>query len=100
MDYKFQTTFWADFNIAEVFGEKAIRDTAKRAFEEWKDNTVYLTELIMVLNHKCWDFYSRNNYALSDLYSELYYMYNEKALDYLEEQGNQDSLTYYIRTLD
>ena len=49
--YELQTTFWEDFSIADRFGLSAIQDTFKRAFEEWKNNYKYLTELILVLNH-------------------------------------------------
>ena len=45
------TTFWDDFTIAEAFGGNAVRDTFNRAFDEWKGNYKYLTELVMVLNH-------------------------------------------------
>lgn len=44
--YELQTTFWEDFSIADRFGLSAIQDTFKRAFEEWKNNYKYLTELI------------------------------------------------------
>ena len=52
---------------AERFGAEAIRDTFKRAFTEWKHDYKYLTELVMVLNHKCWQFYQN-----VDAYSKLY----------------------------
>ena len=100
MDYQYKTTFWTDFDLAEVFGEESIRSTAERAFEEWKDDIVYLTELVMVLNHKCWDYYYRGDDELSKLYEELYYDYDEKAMDYLQLCNRNDDITYYIRTLD
>ena len=50
--YKPFTTFWQDFSIADVFGKEAVMDTFQRAFEEWKNNYVFITELVMVLNHK------------------------------------------------
>ena len=50
--YKPMTTFWQDFSIADAFGVAAVEDTFKRAFNEWKGNYKYLTELVMVLNHK------------------------------------------------
>ena len=55
--YKVQTTFWEDFTIADFFGVKAIQDTFDRAFGEWKKDYKYLTELILVLNHKIWQHY-------------------------------------------
>ena len=46
------TTFFEDFSIADHFGIAAIRDTYKRAFNEWKNDYKYLTELVLVLNWK------------------------------------------------
>ena len=50
--YELQTTFWNDFSIADRFGLSAVQDTFNRAFEEWKEDYKYLTELVLVLNHK------------------------------------------------
>ena len=58
--YQPKTTFWMDFSIADKFGIAAIKDTYNRAFKEWKTNHVYLTELVMVLNHKIWQWYQIN----------------------------------------
>ena len=58
--YNVQTTFWEDFSAADIFGLSAIQDTFNRAFEEWKGNCKYLTELVLVLNHKIWQHYKRN----------------------------------------
>lgn len=48
--YETFTTFFEDFTIAEYFGVNAIKDTYNRAFNEWKNDYKYLTELVMVLN--------------------------------------------------
>lgn len=47
--YKPKTTFWEDFSIADAFGGAAVADTFKRAFKEWRNDVVYITELAMVL---------------------------------------------------
>ena len=52
--YETFTTFWQDFSIADRFGVAAIKDTFTRAFNEWKHDYKYLTELVMVLNWKIW----------------------------------------------
>ena len=57
--YNVQTTFWEDFSAADIFGLSAIQDTFNRAFEEWKGNCKYLTELVLVLNHKIWQHYKK-----------------------------------------
>lgn len=54
---EFSTTFWDDFSIADAFGVGAIKDTYNRAFKEWKSDYRYLTDLVIVLNHKCWYWY-------------------------------------------
>lgn len=94
--YESQTTFWSDFSIAEAFGYDAIVDTFNRAFEEWKDNYVFITELAIVTNLKCWDWYEYGNEEWSKFYADAYYQCREYALDHLK--GNE--LVYYINTTD
>ena len=72
------TTFWDDFSIADVFGASAVKDTYKRAFNEWKTNYKYLTELVMVLNHKIWQHYQKNE-TLATLYDTLWREEDEGA---------------------
>lgn len=93
---EFSTTFWQDFSIADAFGVKAVKDTYKRAFEEWKSDYRYLTDLVMVVNHKCWQHYDLGNTELSQLYSDLYY----KADAYACENLKGDELSYYFRVTD
>lgn len=94
--YEPQTTFWQDFSIADRFGAYAIVDTYNRAFNEWKTNYIYLTELVMVLNHKCWAFYHLKKNDLCELYKSLYERADEYALDNLKGE----ELEYFIRTTD
>ena len=95
MDYECKTSFWDDFTIAENFGKNAILDTYKRAFEEWKDDYIYLTELVMVLNHKIWQWYERNE-LVARIYNDLWEKTNEYAWNTLKG----DELTYFYRTTD
>lgn len=90
-----QTTFWEDFSIAEDFGLDAIRDTYERAFNDWKTNHIYLTELAMVLNWKCWA-YAPHSDAYSQLYAELFY----KVDDYAWANLKGEELEYYYRITD
>lgn len=94
--YETFTTFWSDFTIAEKFGTDAIRDTFQRAFAEWKCDYKYLTELVMVLNHKCWDFWRIGNMRYSEVYTNLYY----EAADYAVENLKGEELDYYWRITD
>lgn len=97
MDYK--TTFWTDFTIAEKFGEDAIKETAKICFNEWKTNIEYLTELIMVINHKAWYWHEKNDKYM-ELYSNLYYKYDNRAIKYIRKNMSEKDLNYYFLTLD
>jgi hypothetical protein len=71
MGYLLQTTFWEDFTVADRFGVKVVKDTFKRAFNGWKDNYVYLTELAIVMNWKLWEHYENKNNELAMLYREF-----------------------------
>lgn len=95
LGYKPKTTFWEDFYIAECFGTKAIKDTFNRAFEEWKADYVYLTELVMVLNHKIWRYYGRN-----DEYARLYDYLWKRADNYAVNNLKDDELRYFLRVTD
>lgn len=90
------TTFYLDFSIADKFGLEAIKDTYKRAFEEWKTNFRFMTELVMVLNWKCWEWHDSKNIEKSELYGNLYYELDEWCLDNLKGK----ELEYYISTID
>ena len=96
--YKPVTTFWQDFSIADRFGAGAIRSTYIQAFKEWKGNYKYLTELVMVLNHKIWQHYDPDalENPLAEVYNELWGAADSWAMDNLKG----DELSYYIQTLD
>ena len=93
--YVMTTTFWEDFSIADRFGEKAIKDTFNRAFLEWKDNYIYLTELVIVLNHKIWQHYQKND-AYAELYNDLW----EKADNYACTHLKGDELRHFYQITD
>lgn len=93
--YETITSFWSDFTIADRFGVSAIKDTYKRAFNEWKDNYKYLTELVMVLNWKIWQFYEKNNQ-----YAEVYNKLWEEADAYACNNLKGDEATYFFWTTD
>lgn len=93
--YKPITTFWDDFSIADSFGISAIKDTYKRAFEEWKGNYKYLTELVMVLNRKIWYWYWKDE-MIARVYNDLWMECDEYAYDNLKDE----EFNYFIKTTD
>ena len=93
--YKQITTFFQDFSIADNFGVNAIRDTFNRAFKAWKKDYKYLTELVMVLNWKAWQ-WNEENEDFANVYQELW----EKADAYACENLKGEELSYFYRTTD
>ena len=93
--YETITTFWDDFTIADFFGISAVKDTYRRAFNEWKSDYKFLTELVMILNWKIWQHYQTNE-PLANVYNDLWMEADEYACDNLEG----DELMYFYRTTD
>lgn len=98
--YKPITSFYRDFSIADAYGIDAIKDTYKRAFNEWKSDYKYLTELVMALNWKIAEHYKEDgteeDNKIAKLYSELW----EKADNYAVENLKDEELKYFYRTTD
>lgn len=93
--YQPKTTFWSDFSIADAFGEKAIKDTYKRAFNEWNTNVEYITELCLILNWKIW-FWNEQNEDIAGVYNALWKECDAWCMDNLKG----DDLQYFLRTTD
>lgn len=91
-----ETTFWSDFTIADKFWTSAVKDTFQRAFDEWKSNYKYLTELVMVLNWKLREHYDKWDKALAKVYESLWMQADEYAVDNLKD----DELSYFLNTTD
>ena len=92
----FTTTFWQDFTIAEMFGEEAVQDTFDRAFAEWRDNYLYLTDLVVVLNHKIWQHYNAGRERLARLYDKLWREADSYGYNHLKGK----ELEYFWKVLD
>ena len=93
--YRLFTTFFEDFSIAEAFGVSAVRGTYKRAFNEWKSDYKYLTELVLILNWKIWEHYKEDK-KYAEVYNELFNEANNYARDNLEG----DELLYFFNVTD
>lgn len=94
--YEFKTSFWTDFSIADHFGANAIKETFRSAFNDWKNNYVFLTELVIVLNWKSWEHCETGREDLSKLYVSLW----ELADAYAAENLKGEELSYFYRTTD
>lgn len=90
-------TFKMDFTIADMFGGiPAIKDTYKRAFDEWHDDYEMLTALVVALNHKIWEHYHANNHEFAKLYDQLWRTADEYAMTHLTD----DALAYFLEVTD
>lgn len=95
LDYKFESTFWEEFSIAEEYGAEGIREHYNIVFEQWKDNLKYLTELTLVLNIKIFLWYKVDD-SIGQTYDQLWKETDGYAMDTLKG----DDLHYYLHTLD
>lgn len=91
-----KTTFWNDFEIADVFGAYAVQETYDRVMKEWADDYEYLTELALVLNHRLWMHYGNNNETLAKVYDRLWRKTDAYAIAHLKG----DELRYYVEVTD
>ena len=94
----YETTFHMDFDIAEHFGMKGVKDTFKRAFKEWKKDIEFVTELGIVMNERCWFWDQHGQEELSKYYAERWYEiedYVYKAKCFKEEDRN-----YFFKMTD
>lgn len=94
------TTYWKDFSIADQFMYKEknpIQDTYKRALEYAKTDYKVFTELVLVLNHKIWQWYETDN-NIGLIYNDLW----RKAVNLFYEtfENNEEAISYYYRTTD
>ena len=95
LDFKFESTFWEEFSIAENYGSEGVREHYKVVFDQWKDNLKYLTELVLVLNIKIFLWYGVDD-TIGLTYDQLWKETDGYALETLK--GND--LHYYLSTLD
>lgn len=89
------TTLYLDFSIADKFNVDAIKDTYEKAFNEWKNDYRYLTELVMVLNWKSWE-----HFEINQEYAQLYVELWSKADKYATTHLKGEELSYFYKTTD
>ncbi len=99
--YKPCTTFMQDFAIADAFirmEPKAIEDTARRGWEFAKNDIVYATEMVVVLNKRLWMWHKRGNQQLAYKYHLLWQEYQAKIFETFE--NNKEAVKYYYIVTD
>lgn len=90
------TLFWADFKVAEAFGEKAIRETFQNCGDlnrrDWKE----VAELAVVLNHLLWDAHNAHNELLASLYDGYWHTVNGICSSWTDKER----VSYYFQLTD
>lgn len=97
LGFKFETSFYEGFSVAEYYGPKGVLEYFEEAFDQWKDNVKYLTELVLTLNLKINQWYGVND-TLGLLYNSLWVETDAFAMESLK--GDKEALHYYLSTLD
>ena len=95
---KFEFTFLSDFDIADYFGIKAVKDTYEKCLKNWSYDIKAIAEMTVALNMRCWFWFQRNN-ELCELYRELFY----KLEAWVYRDGTQyskDELSFYRDFID
>jgi len=95
LDYKFDSTLWEEFSVAEGYGSDGILKHYQIVFEQWKDNLKFLTELVLVLNIKIFIWYGVDD-SIGKMYDQLWKETDGYALETLKGED----LHYYLSTLD
>ena len=93
--YKPITNYWDDFTAAERHGEPYITDTYKAKFNECKDDVKKVTELVLVLNWKIWQ-YAKPFPSLGKIYDKLW----RTCAAWCESHLKGTDLDYYYSTTD
>lgn len=100
MGYETKTTFYLDFTICDLANSNterisAVKDTYNRAFKAWKNNVEYISELVIVLNHKIWQHYEKNE-ELTRVYNDLW----ERLSNWCYDNLKGEDLNYFCRVTD
>ena len=94
-NYKFKTSFWEEFSISDQYGAQGVVEHYNLVFDQWKDNLKYLTELVLVLNWKIYQWYQVDD-TLGMTYDDLWKRTDSFAMDTLRGED----LHYYLSVLD
>jgi len=97
---KFETKKKMLWQLFEVLSDDEIKNYVEAAYQENSNDIVLIAALVTALNHKSWYYYENGNEKLSQLYSDLYYKYNDMAWDWLEKNGTEGEKHWYFKTMD
>ena len=94
--YTQRTTFWDDFTLAEKLGLPAIERTYRNAFNSWKTNVVFITELVLVLN---WNMLYMDERHMTEK-SVMYYKCWVELSNWCERHLEAGAYEYFLNVTD
>ena len=112
------TAIWHELNQVDKVGEdkaptksirKELKEKANEIYQKIKNDYMAYTELVIALNHKCWDWYRIANAtvdkkdearkrAISKNYADLYYLYENQFFE--DYKDNKKALQYFVEVTD
>ena len=97
--YTQRTTFWDDFTLAEKLGLSDIERTYRNAFNSWKTDVVFITELVLVLNWKMLYMDERHMTEKSAMYYKCWVALSNWGKRHLEAGASESVITVTARLL-
>ena len=94
--YTQRTTFWDDFTLAEKLGLPAIERIYRNAFNSWKTDVVFITELVLVLNWKMLYMDERHMTEKSVMYNKFWV----ELSNWWERHLEAGAYEYFINVTD
>ena len=88
------------WRMFDILSTDNIANSTEIMYKKYNNNIELIAALVTVLNHKCWYYYENGNEKLSQLYSDLYYKYNDMTWDWLEKNGTEEEKHWYFETMD
>ena len=104
-----QSLYYADFKVAVPFGMGAVKDTFKNSDYKNRDYKM-VTELAVVMNHLCWEYYARAEEAakkgieaLAEKFRELSQYFTDRyyeVCEWVDENFTQEQAQFFWAILD
>ena len=87
----FEALKFAMWHFTEEFNdEEIIKEQVEEQYQNLQSDVKGIAALVTVLNHRCWYWYDNHNDKLTQIYSDLYYKYNELEWNWLEAYGTSE----------
>ena len=90
-------TFYGDFQIADKFGEKGIKETYNTVKKEWLSNPAAWGEVVCALNWRLWDLYETDE-KTARIYKELWE--EAERLGWKQFENDEEATSIFYRKVD